>query len=199
MSQKPKKSETKSNVDKYMQKNKQKRSAKIVTSLRIEHYNEQERAFNLSNFAITSEDLKATSKVFDEINTKAHYPTEEDLVAISKLMPGVDTSQFARFKTKSFQGTCKCGRNLSVYDIVKHAVETGTHSVEFLGDVLSGKLGNVVVSGKTDSKKVEKMFPKDTVWVENTAPIPCVSCGTLHDVSLLTPNVLHNWILKQKQ
>lgn len=182
-------------VSRFLEKNETKAASSPVQELRVEGYTDLEKSFRLSAFSVTRGEFKSAEWAFKAFPGVATFPSKDDLNKLQELMPEARVDQFATFKTKSVQGKCVCGRNVSVYDIVVASLNTGHHSVRFLEDLLTGRMGRAVIMGSDGKKKHEKKLPKSTFWVGNTSPIPCIKCGRTHDVSLWTPHVLHHWVL----
>lgn len=183
------------NLEAFNERNEKKSEGSIVKQLKFSNYNKMEQSFKFEVFTTSEQEMTEASKVFEEIKTKAYYPSDEDLKKIIELLPNADLEKFRQFRAKSQQGTCDCDRNLSVYDLIKFALDIKIHSTTFLTDMLNGSLGNVVIAGSDGPQEIKDKMPKNTVWINNITSVPCSECGKQHFLHLSTPELLHHWVL----
>ena len=187
--------DTNKNMAAFDARNNDKGQGRTIRKIDMTQYNPMEKGFRLEVFSTSDEDIDAARSVFEEIRTPAFFPSDEDLKALSQMLPDANIEKFRTFRAKSQSGTCSCGRNLSVFDIVKHALDIRIHTPRFLSDMLNGNLGNAVIAGADGTDEIKARMPKTTVWIENTTSVPCTVCGTQHFLHLVTPELLHHWVL----
>ena len=111
------------------------------------------------------------------------------------LLPSLDMKLVEYAEVKCSQGACKCGRQMTLLDIVSQAFKNQLHSVSFLEQIFSGKRGKLVVCSAHASDAIKSKMPPNTFFVEDTAPIPCIDCGRTQEIVLCQGFLIHLWIL----
>lgn len=130
---------------------------------------------------------------FASLPYPAFKMTEEDKESVQKLLPGVDIQLLEDAEVKAKSGACVCGRQMNLLDIVANATVLASHRGDFMRRIFSGSNGRMVISADTAVEDVRNALPENTLYVKDTAPIPCAACGRAQDLVLLQRNVLHYW------
>jgi len=162
-----------------------------------------EKKLDLEGKRVSDTDFMPMRKIFDSLPSKAFKMGEDDLAEIKKLLPNIDGSRIAESEVKPANGLCgKCGRAMNLLDIVHSALKAGTHSSGFVERILSGGEGNLVIVGYQSpddlSDKIRRKLPANTIFVKDTAPIPCKNCGVGQEVVLYMDGLMHFWVQPTK-
>lgn len=146
---------------------------------------------------VTDQELeKAKADVFDPLPYPAFKLNEEDKYELKKLLPNLKLSLVDNSELKCKAGACpKCGRQLNILDVTAKAVKTSARSAAFLEQVFNGTKGKMAISSSFVSDEVKSKLPANIMYVDETAPIPCINCGTEQDVVLIHKFVMHHWRL----
>lgn len=143
---------------------------------------------------VSNDDFKKVEKLFDDIPYPEFCTPAEDVEKILELLPNLRREGIEDARVKIKEGRCTCGREMNAFDIVAKALSMGKHSQSLLEQVFNGVGGRIVVSTSKASDSNRYTFPKGTMFVEDSAPIPCANCGKDHELILLTDTILHYWV-----
>ena len=115
-----------------------------------------------------------------------------DLNRAQELLPKVPLADLASIKTKCNR-TCQCGRENNALDLIEFCLKESFHGEEFLTSVLTEKRKDKNIS-IIDSSHKSPLLPDSVNYLDDTKPIPCVSCGEEVHLYLLHNSLAHYWL-----
>lgn len=167
----------------------------IVDSFVIRDKGRAGLSLDWKKMAITPDEFDREMAKFNAVPRAIGVLSPDEIRWVSKYFDAesVETLKCARVKT--IAGTCKCGRVLNVYDLLKKVIDGSIHSVDFMKAVMQGDKGKFLISARDGTPAQIAAMPKNTIWIDNTKTIECSSCGEPHHTLLAMDNFMHHWVL----
>jgi hypothetical protein len=106
-----------------------------------------ENQFHSRNGGVTEEQFSVMSATFDRLPYKSYKMSEADMRKLMELMPNLDIDQVRDCEVKPKQGVCRCGRQMTLLDLIAQALHRDSHSAAFLQEIFNGNRGKWVIVG----------------------------------------------------
>lgn len=183
-------------IQRYLDRANADAAATPVREISVEALTKMERRLDWKTHVVSSQEFEEAKFVFDRVVQPAHSPTLEELEQLTTLFDKESLAELGRSRTKSVRGTCACGRDLSIFDVIVKALGNSAHSIGFMREVMSGERGHFLICGTDGTSEDRAKLPTGTIWVENTQPTECVACGEPHQLLVVMSHMAHHWVLK---
>jgi hypothetical protein len=138
-------------------------------------------------------DFEKSIELWNRFPEKEVVMPPADLKRAHQLLPDVPIECLAEIKTKCNR-PCKCGRENNALDLIEFCLAESFHGTKFLTRVLTEKRKDKKIS-IMDSTHRSPMLPDSVNYIDDTKPIPCVSCGGELHLYLLHNALSHYWLI----
>lgn len=159
-------------------------------------YTLTEKKYEGTYTSVSDEEFQIAKNIFDSFRYPSFKMSNADKEGLLELLPGLEIELVENAEVKSKEGVCKCGRQITLLDIVTIALKNGTHSAQFIEQVLNGHKGRIVLWSENVSDDVKAKLPEHTILISNTTLTPCLNCGQEHQVALSQKSAIYGWIIR---
>jgi hypothetical protein len=147
---------------------------------------------DLETYYQSDADFEKSVELWDRFPQKEVVMSSHDLNRAHKLLPDVPLADLATIKTKCNR-PCQCGRESNALDLIEFCIKESFHGTEFLTKVLTERRKDKKIS-IMDSTHRSPLLADSVHYLDDTKPIPCLSCGEEIHLYLLHHSLAHYWL-----
>jgi hypothetical protein len=138
-------------------------------------------------------DFEKSIELWNRFPEKEVVMPPADLKRAHELLPDVPIEDLAAIKTKCNR-PCQCGRENNALDLIEFCLKESFHGTKFLTKVLTERRKDKKIS-IMDSTHRSPLLPDSVNYIDDTKPIPCVSCGGEMHLYLRHHSLMHLWLI----
>lgn len=137
-------------------------------------------------------DFEKSVELWHRFTEKEVVMPPDELSVAQTLLPDVPVADLAAIKTKC-NHRCQCGRENNALDLIKFCIDESFHGTEFLTKILTENRKDKKIS-IMDSTHRSELLADSVHYIDDTKPIPCLSCGDEVHLYLLSRSLAHYWL-----
>jgi hypothetical protein len=147
---------------------------------------------DLETYYQSDADFEKSVQLWHRFQEKEVVMHSHDLNRAHELLPDVPIADLATIKTKTNR-PCQCGREHNALDLIEFCLKESFHGTQFLTKILTEKRKDKKIS-IMDSTHRSPLLAESVNYIDDTKPIPCVSCGEDIHLYLMHHSLCHYWL-----